>query len=144
VELAADRLWLVADGTCNAYEGDLEDYRRLLLDAARAERRQARGAKPKASVNKADERRRRAEARTVTANLRKAIKTAEARVGKLQAEKDDLHARLANPKLYDGPAGDVTALNKRAGEVDRDIETAEAAWLEAQEALEASENSDAG
>ena len=137
VELAADRLWLVADGTCNAYEGDLEDYRRLLLDEARAERRQARGAKPKAAVNKADERRRRAEARTHTAKLRKAIKAAESRVGKLQAEKKDLHARLADPKLYDGPAGDVTALNKRAGEIDRDIETAESEWLEAQAALEA-------
>ncbi len=137
VELAADRLWLVADGTCKSYEGDLEDYRRLLLDEARAVRRQARGEKPKASVNKADERRRRAEARTVTANLRKAIKTAEARVGKLQAEKDTLHGKLADPKLYDGPANEVSALNKRAGEIDRDIGTAEAEWLEAQAALEA-------
>lgn len=137
VGLVADRLWLVADGTCNAYEGDLEEYRRLLLDEARAVRRQARGEKSKAPVNKADERRRRAEARTVTANLRKAIKTAETRVGKLQAEKEALHARLADPKLYDGSADDVTTLNRRAGEIDREIEAAESHWLEAQEALEA-------
>jgi len=142
VELTADRLWLVADGTCKPYEGDLGDYRQLLLDSARADRRQARGAKPRAPVNKADERRRRAEARTLTANLRKAIKAAESRVEKLQAEKVTLHERLGDPKFYDGPAAEVAALNKRAGEIDRQIEAAEAEWLEAQSALEASENAD--
>ena len=144
VELTADRLWLVADGTCKSYEGDLGDYRQLLLDSARADRRQARGVKPRVPVNKADERRRRAEARTVTANLRKAIKAAESRVEKLQAEKVTLHERLGDPKFYDGPAAEVAALNKRAGEIDRQIETAETEWLEAQAALEASENSSAG
>jgi ATP-binding cassette subfamily F protein 3 len=137
VELAADRLWLVADGTCNAYEGDLEEYRRLLLDAARAERRQARGEKPKAAVNKAEERRRRAAERAANAELRKAVKAAEARLIKLQAEKADLLAKLADPKLYDGPAGKVTALQQRAGEIDRDIAAAESEWLEGQETLEA-------
>jgi ATP-binding cassette subfamily F protein 3 len=137
VGLVADRLWLVADGTCEPYEGDLDDYRRLLLDAARAERRRARGAKPEAPRNKADERRRRADARAVTANLRKAIKAAESRMEKLQAEKATLHDKLADPKFYDGPAGEVSALNRRAGEVDRDIEAAESEWLEAQAALEA-------
>jgi ATP-binding cassette subfamily F protein 3 len=136
VELAADRLWLVADGTCKPFEGDLEEYRRLLLDTAREERRQARDAKPQPSTSKADDRRRRAEARAATADLRKAIKAAESRIEKLQVEKDRLHDRLADPKLYDGPADDVTALNKRAAEVDRDLEAAETEWLEAQEALE--------
>ena len=32
LELIADRLWLVADGTVQPFEGDLEDYRRLLLE----------------------------------------------------------------------------------------------------------------
>jgi ATP-binding cassette subfamily F protein 3 len=140
VELAADRLWLVADGTCKPFEGDLEEYRRMLLDAAREERRQARDAKPQASTSKADDRRRRAEARAATADLRKAIKAAESRMEKLQAEKDRLHETLADPKLYDGPPEEVTALNKRAAELDRDLEAAETEWLEAQETLEAAEN----
>src|SRR6516164_1311593 len=32
LELVADRLWLVADGTAHPFDGDLEDYERLLLD----------------------------------------------------------------------------------------------------------------
>jgi len=138
VGLVADRLWLVADGTCNSYDGDLDDYRRLLLDAARAERRQARGAKPEAPRNKANERRRRADARAVTAGQRKAIKAAEVRMEKLQAEKASLHDKLADPVFYDGSTSEVAALNRRAGEIDRDIAAAEADWLEAQAALEAS------
>ena len=136
VDLVADRLWLVADGTCRPFDGDLADYRRMLLEAGRAERREARGARP-AGANKADDRRRRAETRAVTAQLRKALKATEAKMETLQAEKQALHDRLADPALYDGPAGGAAALTRRAGEVDREIEAAEAAWLEAQEALEA-------
>ena len=33
VELVADRLWLVADGTVWPFDGDLDDYRRMLLGA---------------------------------------------------------------------------------------------------------------
>ena len=31
IELTCDRLWLVADGTCGPFDGDLDDYRRLVL-----------------------------------------------------------------------------------------------------------------
>jgi len=35
VELVADRLWLVADGTVRPFDGDLDEYRVLLADRAR-------------------------------------------------------------------------------------------------------------
>ena len=35
VELVADRLWLVADGTVRPFDGDLDDYRALLAERAR-------------------------------------------------------------------------------------------------------------
>ncbi len=35
MELVADRLWLAADGTVAPFEGDMEDYARLVLDRAR-------------------------------------------------------------------------------------------------------------
>ncbi|HSY85283.1 MAG TPA: ABC-F family ATP-binding cassette domain-containing protein, partial [Verrucomicrobiae bacterium] len=40
IGLTADRLWLVADGRCTAFEGDLEDYRRLLLEQRREKARE--------------------------------------------------------------------------------------------------------
>ena len=32
MELVADRLWLAADGTVAPFEGDMDDYARLVLD----------------------------------------------------------------------------------------------------------------
>ncbi len=137
VDLVADRLWLVADGTCRPFDGDLADYRRTLLEAGRAERREARASRPdNGATSKADERRRRAAARAAKADLRKAVKAAESRMAALQRERDTLHEKLADPALYDGPADAVAALNRRAGEIDKEIEVAEAAWLAAQEALD--------
>ncbi len=37
VEACADRLWLVADGTVKTFDGDMDDYRRFVLDQASRE-----------------------------------------------------------------------------------------------------------
>ncbi len=138
VDLIADRLWLVADGTCTPYDGDLADYRGALLAAGRAERRAARATKAvDGAAGRSGDRRRRAAAREATAHLRKRLKDAEAALERLAAEKAALHARLADPALYDGPPAEIAELNRRTAETDKAIEAAEAAWLAAQEALEA-------
>ena len=56
VELVADKLWLVDEGTVRPYEGDMDDYRLLLSK---------KGKPPKAEggISRKDERRARAEAR---------------------------------------------------------------------------------
>ena len=36
MELVADRLWLAADGTVQPFDGDMDDYARLVLDRAKA------------------------------------------------------------------------------------------------------------
>jgi ATP-binding cassette subfamily F protein 3 len=137
VDLIADRLWLVEGGSCAPFDGDLADYRRVLTEAGRAERREARASKAdNGGASKAENRRRRAEARAAIADLRKAARAAEARLEALNAEKAALHGKLADPGLYDGPADRAAALNRRAGEIDKEIAAAEAAWLAAQEALD--------
>ena len=131
VDLVADRLWLVADGTVRPYDGDLDDYRALLVERARPP------AKPDASGRK-DDRRDRAAARAAVAPLRKQAKDAEALLMKLSAERTAIEARLADPALYaPGRAADITAANTRLVAIRRDADAAEAAWLAAEEALEA-------
>ena len=80
VELVADRLWLVADGTVRPFDGDLDDYRALLAERGRPA---ARGE----TTTRRDERRERAEARAALAPLRRQAKDAEARLAKLAAER---------------------------------------------------------
>jgi ATP-binding cassette subfamily F protein 3 len=131
VELVADRLWLVADGTVRGYEGDLDDYRSLLAQAAKpAERMDA-------APTRRDERRERAEARVATAPLRKRARDAEARIAKLAAERAQIEAKLTDPKLYAaGKPAEITAAQTRLAAIARETEAAEAEWLEAEAALE--------
>jgi len=138
VELVADRLWLVQDGRVRNYEGDMEDYRRLLLEQRRAERRDARGDKPKDSApSRRDQRRAAAEARAATAGLRKAAQQAEKRLDKLSSKRAAVETELADPALYESGGRRVADLQKQLGELDKEIAAAEAAWLAAEEAIEA-------
>ena len=133
VELVADRLWLVGDGTVKPYEGDMDDYRALLIERARPSRAEA-------APRKRDDRRDRAEARQQTAPLRRAAKAAEALVQTLLAERAAIEARLADPAMYAaGKAAQVTAANTRLAAVGREIAAAETAWLEAEAAMERAE-----
>jgi ATP-binding cassette subfamily F protein 3 len=132
VELVADRLWLVADGTVRPFEGDLDDYRSLLAERVRSG---GVGASADAPTRR-DERRERAEARAALAPLRRRAREAEALLAKLAAERADLEARLADPALYtSGRAAEVTAVNTRLAAIAREVAAAEAVWLEAEEAL---------
>jgi ATP-binding cassette subfamily F protein 3 len=130
VELVAERLWLVADGTVRNYDGDLDDYRTLLAERARPSRNDA-------GPSRTDDRRARAEAREKQAPLRRQARDAEARIQKLTTERQALEAKLADPAMYAaGRANDVTAANTRLAAISREISAAETIWLEVSEALE--------
>ena len=130
VELVADRLWLVSDGTVRPFDGDMDDYRQLLSDRARGP------ARPEAPTRRTD-RRDRAEARLQTAPLRRRARDAEAQIAKLTAERTKLEALLADPTLYTpGQTAKVVAAQQRLAALSRELETAEEAWLEAEAALE--------
>ncbi len=131
VELVADRLWLVADGTVRPFEGDLDDYRALLAERARPPARQE-------ASSRRDDRRERAESRAALAPLRKRAKEAESRLVRLAAERQGIEEKLADPALYAaGRTAEVTAANTRLAVIAREAARAEADWLEAEAALEA-------
>ncbi len=129
VELVADRLWLVGEGTVRPYEGDMDDYRALLAERARPARTEA--------PTRRDDRRDRAETRQQQAPLRRQAKAAEVLIAKLAAERAAIEARLADPALYaPGRAAEVTAASTRLAALAREASAAELAWLQAEEALE--------
>jgi len=136
IELTADRLWLVNEGKVRDFDGDMEDYKALLLGQAREARKEASGKDSAPSANKKDERRAAADLRAQLAPLRKKAQEAEKLVEKLSAKKAKLEGELADPKLYSGPADAITALKKSLAEVERDLGSAEEDWLFAQEAYE--------
>ncbi|BCX89064.1 ATP-binding cassette, subfamily F, member 3 [Methylomarinovum tepidoasis] len=129
-----DRFWLVADGRVRPYDGDLEDYRRWLLQ----QRSLSDAPKPQRTApSRRDLRREEARRRQQLQPLKQALEKAEADYERLSAEQAELEAQLADPGLYQEDARErLQTLLKRKGEIDRRLTEAEAAWLAAEEKLE--------
>jgi ATP-binding cassette subfamily F protein 3 len=129
LELTADRLWLVKDGTVKPYEDDLDAYRRMLLagDTAPAK------PKPDAAKPKRASRERLQELRT---ELRKC----EARVEAITEMREKLSSKLADPALYDdAKAADLEHWQKKFAEIEDGLARAETLWMAALERLEEAE-----
>ena len=135
VRLCAERLWLVADGTCRPFDGDLDDYTAHLATQRRAGRRALAGP----GGDKASRRERRragAASRAAVSQWRRQARAAEAKLAELTDARTVLQTELADPALYDGPGDALTARHKRMAKLERAIAAAEADWLQAQEALD--------
>jgi ATP-binding cassette subfamily F protein 3 len=129
----ADRLLLVKDGEVRAFEGDLDDYRALVLDAQKTGPKNgaARPADPRLLARQAA-----ASARELTAPLKKAAEDAEARVDALNAILPRLDAALAEPGLYERDIARATKLQKERAALIAAIAEAEEVWLRALERYE--------
>ncbi|HWI25492.1 MAG TPA: ABC-F family ATP-binding cassette domain-containing protein [Stellaceae bacterium] len=134
LSLTADRLWLVADGTARSWDGDLDDYRRYLLETQRT------APEPEsvsAELGKRDARRAAAGRRQSLAPLKRALRAAEQRLAEAAQRKAALDGELADPATYAASDRPVSELLRAQAEAARTLAEAEAAWLAAAEALEA-------
>jgi ATP-binding cassette, subfamily F, member 3 len=131
LSLVAERLWLVADGTVKPFEGDLDDYRRLVLAPTASESESGKNA----ANQRRETRRLAAERRRELEPLRRALKEAERSVTELSARKSALDQRIADPATYAGSA-DVSGLLREQAALAATLGEAEARWLAAAEAIE--------
>jgi ATP-binding cassette, subfamily F, member 3 len=129
----ADRLWLINKGVAAPYDGDLSDYRELVLTT---------GKTPKSNTAKAptDERavnrKVSADARLSIQPLKKSADDAEARLDKLNAILERLDEALSEPGLFDTNLARATKLSKERSALLAAIVKAESNWLEALESFE--------
>jgi ATP-binding cassette subfamily F protein 3 len=133
VQLVADRLWLVADGTVKPFDGDLDDYRAHLAQARRDS-----GAVREEVAPRRDDRRERAEARLAAAPLRERLKRVEAALARLAEEARVIGEALADPRLYARNNTDLIArATTRQAAIARETAALEEEWLELSARLEA-------
>lgn len=145
IEFTADRLLLVADGTVQSFDGNLEDYRNILIEQCRKEGSEQSREKNDSglgqggpNINKKYKRKAAAETRAVLAPLRKALQRNEAQITKLSREKEKLQEALARPELYNSSSDKLRALTKDLGIITKKLEGLEEEWLLQQEELEES------
>jgi ATP-binding cassette subfamily F protein 3 len=126
--LVADRLWLVKDGAVTPYTEDLEDYRKMLLASDAP-------AKPKDDKPKAKR-----PSRDAVLALRSDVRKCEERVEKLNAMRDKLAQKLADPALYENKTGEIEVWQRKYAECMDALDRAEALWMTALEKLETAEH----
>ena len=130
----AERLWLVNRGKAEPYDGDLADYRELVLAANKTAPKE-NGSKP--AVNEKElARKSAADARRALQPLKKSAEDAEARLDKLNVTLKRLDEALAEPGLFENNLPRATKLSKERAALVGAIEQTEADWLAALEAYE--------
>jgi ATP-binding cassette subfamily F protein 3 len=148
IEACADRLLLVADGQALPFDGDLDDYRRLVLaervdkstDRALGDNESAEhvlGDNRAPRAGRAHLRRAAAEKRIELAPLRRRITEAEAAVTRLTAEIARIDATLAEAGLFARDPEKAAALAKALADHVTALATTEEDWLAASAELEA-------
>jgi ATP-binding cassette subfamily F protein 3 len=133
IEACAERLILVANGQATPFDGDLDDYRGLVLaerngTGVSAESRKA-GTAPRSG--RADLRRAAAEKRAELAPVRQRIAEAEAAIVRLNAEIGRIDAILAGSGLFAREPAKAAALAKTRADHASALAQAEEDWLEA-------------
>ncbi|MBY0305409.1 MAG: glycosyl transferase family 1 [Sphingomonas sp. 28-62-20] len=133
IELTADRLVLVDAGTAKEYAGSLDDYTDLILgrNQPKGDANAAKGGSKKDKKAAAAERER-------AVALKKTAHEAEQAVVKLTSQRSAIDRAMFDPSGAEPWLAklSMSELSQRRAEVDAKLTLAEAAWLDASEALE--------
>ena len=134
-----EQLWLVAEGGCRPFVGDLDDYAKWLnardLNPGSGNKGKNKGGNgnKSASATKSD-----IDPALLAKPIRESIKRLDTQMTKLQRDLAALDVKLADPALYDEKRKwDFKMLQKEHAEVTKKMAAAEAEWLAASEQLEA-------
>jgi ATP-binding cassette subfamily F protein 3 len=135
LELSADRLVLVDGGTARDFDGSIDDYVAFILGRGAADEAKTAPAKPKDAKLARQEA---AKAREAQAALRKSAKDLEAQAARLSARISAIDRAMFDPASADPALAKLTMgdLAQRRGKLAAELESIEAAWMEALEAIE--------
>ena len=135
----ADEFYLVHGGRVEAFDGDIDDYHKWLLEQ---ERNQAAADKPAeagvfSAAARKDQKRREAEFRQTIRPLKQQLEKLEARMEKIQLRLQQIETDLADPEIYtDGAKPKLTALLAEQGPLTGELEAIELEWMTLSEDLQ--------
>ncbi len=128
LESTVDRLWLVRDGTVKPFDGDLDDYRKIVLSGS--------SPTPVKSEKASAEARPAAPSRSETKALAKKVAEIEAGMAKLRSDIDKIDRILAQPGYFEAHPDSAAQASKTRALREKQLAEAEEAWLEASAELE--------
>ncbi|HTI66524.1 MAG TPA: ABC-F family ATP-binding cassette domain-containing protein [Caulobacteraceae bacterium] len=131
MELVADRLWLAADGTIRPFNGDMDDYAKLVIDRARIAARNSGGRQAEPAPPPPPPAQ-----KTSSSTLRRKLEQAEAALARATEAVAELDRQLADPKLFARDPVGASDLGRRRKNAQAKLDAAEAEWMAAAEACE--------
>ncbi|MGH8519550.1 MAG: ABC transporter ATP-binding protein, partial [Panacagrimonas sp.] len=139
VASVCDRLWRVADGGVQAFDGDLDDYARWLADRGRKRGSPAASAPvPKRAAAVPEPARPVALSREELKRLRDLVRKSETRQARIEELLRRVDQKLADPALYEnGGALEAARLMKEQSDLREELAGVEETWLDASAQLEA-------
>ena len=124
IDACADRLWLVDGGTVKAFDGDMDDYKKLVLS-----RTGGAAAKPGRSANKPVERSAPTTPSAKPVALKKQIAAEEEKMSKLASLISKVDGVLADGSLFQREPDRASTLARQRQELEQALVTAEESWL---------------
>ncbi|EGF90362.1 ABC transporter family protein [Asticcacaulis biprosthecium C19] len=140
IELVADKLWLVNDGTVKPYSGSMEDYAKLVVERAKTatrEEAEATGKEKAPTVNSKDARKAAAAARQAIAPLKKKADDLERKIENVGNQIKLLDLKLGDAELYVKNPGLAVTYGKDKAKLEESLVAMEAEWMDAAEVYEA-------
>ena len=133
-----DQLLLVSGGKVQPFDGDLDDYRLWLTEQKKGDDKSVIDSND--TVSRKDQRKLDADRRKKHKPLFDTLKKAEIAVEKFHNEQRELEHQLADPAIYEASEKNhLKRILDRKVQVDKLLDEAESAWMEAEEAIEHAE-----
>lgn len=135
IEATMERLWIVRNGTVADYDGDLDDYRSLVLSDKSSPNSAFQDTENSVVVNaapkltKVEQRKLAAQKREQLKPLQKKINDSDQLVQKLQKEIQAVKTKLDDPALYTQDAQKSVQLNIELKTAETKLADAEEKWL---------------
>ena len=122
VERVADRLWLVKDGVCQDFDGNLEDYRKFTIQSRREKRKEGKKNKNKKSD---------APTASPTPKNSQAVDKLEKQISKLEAQKTEIETLMSAEDFYTQSQDTIAKEQDNYKKITKDLEALEAEWAQA-------------
>jgi ATP-binding cassette, subfamily F, member 3 len=124
IEATVDRLWLVRDGTVQVFEGDLEEYRDMVVSAGKASPKREASASTAPAAEKPS-----AQKRSNPIALKKKIDDIQSLIDRIERLIQGIDTELSDPDLYAKNPGRAADLTTARANAQKKLDQSEEEWL---------------
>ena len=144
VEAVADRLWLVKDGAVTPFDGDMDEYKKLIMSSNRTSGNKTSGNKANKRNKDKEDTFTTASAKSVSASAKKINpvklkserRRLDSQIEMLASQKSALEAEMLKTDFYSvNDSAEIALKTKTFSDINAQLEKAEESWLELQEQL---------